>query len=209
MNSLLWAFVFFASASAPSQQSSAPQTAMPDINGGSMPPALLYYTGWAPPKECKKIAAQTVSVNFIVGTNGEVTDPQIESGSEEVKRCAVAMLNQRRFSPETKADVPLSVRTHMQLEVGSYPTRPVAIHTEDPSPKCIPKEDSLRAEIEILVTVEGLPSREALLQSSGNPCWDQASIASVQGYRFRPATFHGKPVPMLLHIDSNFSRSMH
>ena len=56
------------------------------------------------------------------------------------------------------------------------------------------------------VTTEGLPDAIAVDHTSGDACIDESAVATVQQYRFRPATRDGKPVISHIRIRVDFER---
>lgn len=58
--------------------------------------------------------------------------------------------------------------------------------------------------IALVVNTNGIPENIHIVRSTKHPDLDQKAIEAVRQYRFRPALYHGHPVPVLINIAVNF-----
>ncbi len=91
------------------------------------------------------------------------------------------------------------------MHIGGSVRPPAVIHSVEPS---VSKEDARAvrthdAQVYLWVEEDGTPSHIRLVRSMG-PSMDKKIIAAVEQYRFKPATFNGKPVTVDLYVDVNF-----
>lgn len=59
--------------------------------------------------------------------------------------------------------------------------------------------------LNVEVGTEGVPTRVALLRSSGNPELDRLAEEAVQGWKFRAATRGGQPVARTIQVPMSFT----
>lgn len=55
----------------------------------------------------------------------------------------------------------------------------------------------------LIVDTEGRPTTLQVINPLGHGL-DEEALRAVQQWRFRPATYQGKPVPVILDVDVNF-----
>jgi TonB family protein len=57
--------------------------------------------------------------------------------------------------------------------------------------------------VSLVVDASGLPEQVRIAKSLG-PDFDQSALAAVQQYRFEPAVFNGRPVPVSVKLQIDF-----
>ena len=58
--------------------------------------------------------------------------------------------------------------------------------------------------LKVSIGAAGIPDNITVLTSSGFPALDQAAQTAVEGWRFRPATRNGQPVPASIQVPVTF-----
>lgn len=84
---------------------------------------------------------------------------------------------------------------------------PKAIATPDPQYTNPPRDDrrfKANAIFAFAIDEQGEPL-DALALSGSDPRWNYASMSALRKWRFQPATLNGKPVPVVIKVDFNFS----
>lgn len=113
-------------------------------------------------------------------------------------------------SPEAKnpdQSVPPAPKTQNSgiYHVGGGVTPPTVIHAVDPK---YPGDGVLQSGdnicvVELVVDEKGKP-QDVHVWKSVNPKLDANAVQAVQKYRFKPATFQGRPVPVRIAIKVNY-----
>lgn len=90
------------------------------------------------------------------------------------------------------------------MKVGGDVLPPVLIFSVEPDPPHPhfrkPKPRTIL--VGLVVAMDGTPTNVHIVKSGGK-VYDKAAMNAVQRYRFRPATLHGKPVPVELNVQVN------
>ncbi|MGA3045660.1 MAG: energy transducer TonB [Terracidiphilus sp.] len=160
------------------------------------------------------------AVRVVVGTDG--TPGTIQVLNEKVSPfddAAIAAVKQSHFEPAMYqgAPVPTYSTLWVPFNVGKEPAVPVEGRAGQKGVSPPMALDSVAAEnselarngklpgvvwVSMLVTESGLPRDVYLVHPLGNG-HDQDVLNAAQKYRFRPATFHGVPVPFSITIEVN------
>jgi TonB family protein len=84
-------------------------------------------------------------------------------------------------------------------------TFPVAIHTSEAKFTYYARENRISGVciVELTVDAQGKPQNVHVIKSL-DPGLDENAIKSVRKYRFKPAVYKDKPVPVLVNIEVNF-----
>jgi len=87
------------------------------------------------------------------------------------------------------------------------PTELAAIHTPPP---VYPVELACAGAggttvLKVTVGSEGTPTEVQLVTSSGQPALDESAQQAVHGWKFRPATRNGQPVPLTIQVPVAFN----
>lgn len=103
------------------------------------------------------------------------------------------------------ASPPASTQTHVASPPIAQPTQPTrtsaseAVYASSNRPPPYPRlsrinEEEGRVVLRVLVKADGTAGAVEVLASSGYPLLDESARATVQTWRFKPATIDGKPV---------------
>lgn len=90
--------------------------------------------------------------------------------------------------------------------VGKGVSPPKLIHAVDPDyPKKLGKKQHIQGTclLSTIVDANGIPIHTRLIQSV-HPVLDLNAIVAISQYRFEPATYQGKPVPVRIHIEVHY-----
>lgn len=108
--------------------------------------------------------------------------------------------------PATTTPAPAHEETALPkpMHIGGSVRPPAVIHSVAPS---FTKEDAKgvrthSAQVYFWVEEDGTPSHVRIVRSAG-PAMDKKIITAVEQYKFRPATFNGKPVTVDLYMEIN------
>lgn len=86
------------------------------------------------------------------------------------------------------------------------PTELVALQTPPPQypleAACSGKDGT--STLKVVVGTAGTPTEVTVLRSSGTAALDQAAVAAVKTWKFKPATRAGQPVPQTINVPVNF-----
>jgi TonB family protein len=86
---------------------------------------------------------------------------------------------------------PLPVSSHA-VTAADYPRESIPLHEEGTT------------QVQFLVLVDGTVGDTIIARPSGSPRLDQAAIRIVTGWRYKPATENGRPVPAWLYSNVVF-----
>jgi protein TonB len=159
--------------------------------------------------------ASTVATTAPTPTQ-RVTDPRRTSGAGIVSRSERAPRNTATALPSPTAmpmshedisnvgDASLDDRTPMR--VGGNVTEPIEIHRVKPEYP----EAARRARMQGVVILEAIITKYGDVESVRvlrgiNPLLDNAAMRAVMQWKYQPATFHGRPIPVYLTATVTFS----
>jgi TonB family protein len=91
--------------------------------------------------------------------------------------------------------------------IGAGVSAPVVISQANPDfpPGHTEKDFSGTCLVSLVVNSDGLPENVNIVKSLA-PDFDQSAVQAVRQYKFKPAIYKGKPVPVALKIEVNFKR---
>ena len=92
------------------------------------------------------------------------------------------------------------------MRVGNGVTPPVAVYTVDPdfSPEARRAHYSGTVAVQIVVDANGLPKDPRVVRPLGMGL-DEKALEAVKQYRFKPAMYQGRPVPVAMVVDVDFN----
>ncbi|MFC5568855.1 energy transducer TonB [Lysobacter yangpyeongensis] len=87
------------------------------------------------------------------------------------------------------------------------PTQPMAQDTPPPDypPELACRQVGGTAVLNVALAANGYPVRIDIVTSSGNKTLDDAAVAAVHDWKFRPATLRGKPTTSRLQVPVTFT----
>ena len=87
------------------------------------------------------------------------------------------------------------------------PTQPLAVDTPPPEYPAQLACDDIGGTVELIMKIgtDGHPTAIRVQNGSGQPALDQAAMAAVEGWTFRPATRNGSPVSTDLRVPVTFT----
>ena len=87
------------------------------------------------------------------------------------------------------------------------PTQPLAVDTPPPEYPAQLACDDIGGTVELIMKIgtDGHPTAIRVENGSGQPALDQAAMAAVEGWTFRPATRNGDPVSTDLRVPVTFT----
>jgi TonB family protein len=91
------------------------------------------------------------------------------------------------------------------MRPGGGVSAPVVIYSVDPEFS----DEARRAKyqgvclVSLIVDVHGNPQHIQIVRALGMGL-DEKAVEAVKQYKFKPAYYHGKPVPVLINIEVNF-----
>lgn len=88
------------------------------------------------------------------------------------------------------------------------PTDPLAIHTPPPDYPLALACAGVGGEVVLLLSLDakGAPADVRIESSSRQDALDQAALAAIRGWRFKPATNRGEPVPTRIRVPVKFTK---
>jgi TonB family protein len=105
------------------------------------------------------------------------------------------------------SDTQPEVNAGSVYHIGAGVSAPVVISTVNPDfpPGHTEKDFSGTCLVSLVVNSDGLPENVNIVKSLA-PDFDQNAVQAVRQYKFKPAIYKGKPVPVALKIEVNFKR---
>src|SRR6266568_2535134 len=162
------------------------------------------------------------ALNVVIGADGIPAAMEIVNKvTTPFDNAAKAAVRQSQFEPGSFEGKPVPTRLMVWVPFlgKGHPALPVAGSAKDlkdlksPVPIFTPDAEFSEAArflhkggvvlVRILVTEEGLPTRERVLVHAEHGL-DEKALEAVKKYRFRPAFLEGVPVPVMMSIEVNF-----
>jgi TonB family protein len=115
--------------------------------------------------------------------------------------------NMQPWSALRASDDQPEVNAGSVYHIGAGVSAPVVISQVAPDfpPGHTEKGFSGKCLVSLVVNSDGLPEDVNIVKSLG-PDFDQNAVQAVRQYKFKPAIYKGKPVPVALKIEVNFKR---
>ena len=88
------------------------------------------------------------------------------------------------------------------MRVGGEVEAPVVLHRVEPNFESCQKKKIRLSGVPIIEAIidERGTIREARILKSSHECIDEATLAAIRQWRFRPGTYRGKPVPVVFNL---------
>jgi TonB family protein len=106
----------------------------------------------------------------------------------------------------TSADPSLFMPPASALEMGNCPVSPVppkAVSTPGPFPPAGMRNRQALVGLWMIVDTKGKPQGLRVTRASGKP-FDDSALSAVRGWRFKPGTCNGEPIPLPLKVQVSF-----
>ncbi|HTP77996.1 MAG TPA: energy transducer TonB [Rhizomicrobium sp.] len=156
-----------------------------------------------------------VIVNFVVKTDGTVSDAVVatSSGVSRLDAAALAAIATFRYHPATQDGTPIAYRLNamlrFRLDDAAYATTNFTIIEAPadayPSDAFVKRQQGA-ATILAVIDTSGRAVHTAIVQSSGVPALDQASLNLVNHrWTFVPASLDGKPLKSFFYLIVNWT----
>ena len=167
------------------------------------------YRDWVQTSHDTKIERPTVAPQPVAGGEGQPVEPEgsprpVSDGDTESNGVPVSPSSEATTLSKTEpASVPSEPDEPMR--VGGDVKEPVEISRVQP----IYPEAARKMRIQGIVTLEAIISKEGTVKSvrvlrGVDPLLDNASMRAVQQWKYQPATFEGRPVPVYLTVRMTF-----
>jgi len=172
------------------------------------------------PRQAPRSSANVI-LHCLVGEDGRVKDAKVIESEPNLHMAALTAAREWLFKPSYAHLEPRATWTIVQVLFQPPPSQPAEsvlprtgeyVHTEE-FPKVITKvkpeyptdlkDYDATVVVEALVSVDGRVVETRVVQSK--PPFDEAAVAAVRQWKFRPAMSNGKPVAVWVVIPVKFS----
>ncbi|MGC2162014.1 MAG: energy transducer TonB [Silvibacterium sp.] len=135
-------------------------------------------------------------------------DALLGKSNEEVNAALESIASSGPENGDVKSSPPTSGAAPPKIyKPGTGVSRPVLIHSVDPAfPPDLVKDRPFKgvSVLSLIVDTSGRPTHVRVVHALSHDA-DLSAIEAVSQYRFTPALYQGKPVPVMIHVEVNFS----